>query len=157
MKQINNSVSIFVVITLAGIITLTGCSTPTEDVRLTLCKKLVTAFIELPLAIEWRESEEKYARFEDLVTTVNIDVQYQVDEPASMQASCYYEYDETIEEDVSTHVDPLSTYNTVPYKMILDGELIEQPTFEKVVHLIVLDQGRQALEFLQKRMKKTTQ
>jgi len=157
MKQIKNSAFKCAGIALTGAIALTGCSVPTEDVRLALCKKLVTTFIELPLAMEWRESEEKFARFEDLVTTVNIDIQYQIDEPASLQASCYYEYDEAIEEDVSTHVDPLSTYKTVPYKMILDGEVIEQPVFEKVVHLIMLDQGLQALQFLHKRKGKTTQ
>ena len=157
MKQTTNRTSLCVAIATAGMVLLSGCSGPTEDVRHALCKKLATTFIELPQTLEWRENEETYARFEDLVATVNFDAQFKFAEPASMQASCYYEYDETVEEDVSTHVDPLSAYKTVPYKMILNGESIEQPVFEKVVHHIMLDQGRQALEFLRKRMKKGAQ
>jgi len=157
MKQTKSSTSLYVAMAVAGLALLSGCSAPTEDVRHALCKKLALTFLELPQTLEWRENEEKYARFEDLVATVNFDVQFQFDEPAAMQASCYYEYDEAIEEDVSTHVDPLSTYKTVPYKMILDGKLIEQPVFEKVVHLIMLDQARQALQFLHKRKNKGTQ
>jgi len=157
MKQINNIASLYIVTAVTGMVLLSGCSAPIEDVRHALCKKLTLAFLELPQTIEWKENEEKYARFEDLVATVNFDAQFQFNEPAAMQASCYYEYDNAIEEDVSTHVDPLSTYKTVPYKMILDGEIIEQPAFEKVVHLIMLDQGREALKFLHKRKNKGTQ
>ena len=158
MKLLNFSKSISAIIALAGVTTLAGCSGPTEDVRLTLCKKLATTFAESPQAVEWGESKEKFARFEDLITTVNFDYLNYSDESVSMQASCYYEYDENlIDEDVSHDVDPLSTYKTVPYKMILDGEVIEQPTFEKVVHLILLDQVMEAVEFLKKEMKRATQ
>jgi len=157
MKQTKNSISLCVAMAVAVMALLSGCSAPTEDVRHALCKKLAITFLELPQALEWRENEEKYARFEDLIATVNFNAQFQFNEPAAMQASCYYEYDEAIEEDVSTHVDPLSTYKTVPYKMILDGKLIEQPVFEKVLHFITLDQARQALVFLHKRKNKGTQ
>ena len=155
MKLSKNITSRCAGVAIAAVIFLSGCSSSSEDVRLTLCKKLVTTFIELPLDLKWKESEEKYTQFEDLVVTVNLDVQFKINNPISMQASCHYEYDETIEEDVSTQVDPLSVYKTAPHKMILDGELIEQPVFEKVVHFLVLDQARQALQFLHKRMKKS--
>jgi len=154
MKRINMRVYLYVV---TAMILLSGCSAPTEDVRHALCKKLAVAFLELPQTLEWKENTEKYARFEDLVTTVNFDAQFEFNDPVAMQASCYYEYDEAIEEDVSTHVAPLSAYKTVPYKMILDGKTIEQSVFEKVVHLIMLDQGREALKFLHNRKTESTQ
>ncbi len=157
MKRSKNTTSIYAGVVIAAAIFLSGCSSSSKDVRLALCKKLVTTFIELPLDLEWKASEEHYARFEDLVITVNLDVQFKIDKAASMQASCYYDYNEAIEGDASTPVDLHSAYKTAPYKMILDGEQIEQPVFEKVVHFLVLNQTRQALEYLHKRTGKERQ
>lgn len=142
---------------LVGSIVLSGCSSPTEDVRITLCKNLVITLTEPSQAVEWKETENKFARFEDLIVSVNGEVLTQDDEPAGMQATCSYEYDEAIEEDGMTHTDPLSTYKTVPYKMLLNGESIPKPVLEKAVQVAFLNQGKEAVGKVQKNVKEAVQ
>jgi len=149
--------TLFLTIILAGSIMLPGCSSPTEDVRLTLCKSLVITLIEPPQAVEWKESEDKYVRFEDLVMSLNLEVLTQDDELTTMQATCFYEYDEAIEEDAITHTDPLSTYKTVPYKMMLNGESVPKNILHKAVQTAMLNQGKEAVGQIQKSIKEVTQ
>jgi hypothetical protein len=142
--------ALFLIPALAGAITLPGCSSPTEDVRITLCKNLVLTLSEPHQAVEWKEIDNKFARFEDLIVSVNGEVLTQDDEPTPIQATCFYEYDEAIEEDGMTHVDPLSTYKTVPYKMLLNGESIPKPVLDQAVQVAILNQGKEAVGKIKK-------
>ena len=157
MKRIGKLSTTFITTFLMGIIVLPGCSSPLEDVRLTLCKSLVTTLLESPETIVWKESENKMARFENLEMKLQFEAQQQDGSIAPMRATCFYEYDEAVEEDIFTHTDPLAAYKTLPYEMTLSGEPVPKPVLSKNINVAMLKQGKDFADRVQKEVKDTAQ
>jgi hypothetical protein len=49
-----------------------------------------------------------------------------------MTSECYFAYN-TVEENVMTHVDELSAYATLPYRMTIDGEDVPKQLLQRAV------------------------
>lgn len=157
MKRIGKLNTTFITTFLTGVIVLPGCSSPPEDVRLTLCKSLVTTLTESPETVIWKENENKMARFENLEMKLQFEAQQQDGSIAPMHATCFYEYDEAIEEDIFTHTDPLSAYKTLPYEMTLNGQPVPKPVLSKNINTAMLKQGKEFADRVQKEIKDTAQ
>ena len=53
-------------------------------------------------------------------------------EGRSMKSECYFAYD-TVEETVITHVDELSAYATLPYRMTIDSKEVPKQILQRAV------------------------
>ncbi|MDX1344486.1 MAG: hypothetical protein R3179_01220 [Sedimenticolaceae bacterium] len=107
---------------------LSGCSGKTEDVRIVLCKEVTDRLLADMRPIEWTAISQRINRPAFAV----IRLEFTAGKQKAMQSECYFAYD-TVEENVVTHVDELSAYATLPYRMTIDGQEVPQQIRQKAV------------------------
>ncbi len=95
---------------ISSIALLGGCSGSGEDVRVSLCKAIVSDLEGNGTPLEWQSVETHHGRFSDL----EVRLSYVASDPAPVAASCTYEKEHIPEENVMHQADPLSTYRTRP-------------------------------------------
>ena len=123
---------------LIGSLLVTACSAPTEDVRVTTCKRLAVHLSQVADDVAWQEHREQLRGYEYAAISV-------ASSEAGIKAVCRYEYDAE-EETAETHVDPLSAYATVPYEMALNGRAVTAPDLYQAMNVLRLDAGKRLLE-----------
>ena len=120
------------------IVTLSGCSGPSEDVRVSLCKNLSQALQPAGHKIEWTGGENKFRRPEYAITGLRYEVIDAGGRRASMRSACHYEH-ESLDDSVRDLANPLSAYATLPYKMTVNGEALSEA---KLLALVNAEQRR---------------
>jgi hypothetical protein len=116
-----------------------GCSdNPREDVRLTLCKDMVT--VELGSVPSWQGSEVRIRGYQGATVTVRL-----ATAAGDQQASCDYRYD-AVDDTALTLANPIEAYSTSPSKMILNGRTIVNPELAQLVKRAMQKQGRELIE-----------
>ena len=120
------------------------CSGPQEDVRISYCKELIEARVGSAQSIEWKGSESEIRRPEYAKISLKFDAA-----ASPMQAACYYKYD-TADESAITHSNPLSAYATVPYRMTVNGQEVEQRILYEAIQEAARKQGRELVEGVKK-------
>jgi hypothetical protein len=115
-----------------------GCSNSREDVRLTLCKDMVT--VEVGKEPAWKESEVQTRGYEGAVVTVRF---------ASLdgdgRADCHYQYD-AVDDTAEMLANPLAAYATSPSKMILNGRTLTGSSLARTVGRAMQKQGREFID-----------
>ncbi len=106
---------------------LTGCG-KTEDVRIVLCKEVTDRLLADMRPIEWTAISQRINRPAFAV----IQLEFTAGKQKAMRSECYFAYD-TVEENVITHVDELSAYATLPYRMTIDGQEVPKQILQKAV------------------------
>lgn len=119
---------------------IAGCSNSGEDVRVTLCKDLVTELLDPPHAMNWTETRNDIRRADSLTVHLRFET---ADQDGT--ASCGYRYT-AVDDTAATLADPLSAYSTSPERMTLNGQSIHNPRLAKAIGQAMLKQGREVLE-----------
>ncbi len=114
-----------------SVLLLAGCSGKTDDVRLVLCKEVTDRLLADMRPIEWTANSERINRPAFAVIELEFSTGGQ-QEGSSMTSECYFAY-EAVEENVMTHVDELSAYSTLPYRMTIDGNEVPKQILQKAV------------------------
>jgi hypothetical protein len=82
--------------------------------------------------IEWQGDSHRIVRPEYAVIHLDFFVNKADWEGKTVTSECYFEYD-TIEENVITHVDELSAYSTLPYKVTIQGKEVPKLIMQQAV------------------------
>jgi hypothetical protein len=116
-----------------------GCSdNPREDVRLTLCKDMVT--VELGSVPSWKGSEVRIGGYQGATVTVRL-----ATADGDQQASCDYKYD-AVDDTALTLANPIEAYSTSPSRMILNGRTIVDPELAQLIKRAMQKQGHEFIE-----------
>jgi hypothetical protein len=116
-----------------------GCSdNPREDVRLTLCKDMVT--LELGSVPSWQGSEVRTRGRQGATVTVHFAAA-----DGAGQARCDYRYD-AVDDTALTLANPIEAYSTSPSQLILNGRTITNPELAQLVKRAMQKQGREFIE-----------
>jgi hypothetical protein len=128
---------LFMASILSVISILHGCAGSGEDVRIIFCKNLTTTLLGPPEGLTWQESTVEIHRPEYAVTRVN----FTHPEKGEGQAACYYDYI-IIDETALSLANPISAYDTVPYKMTLQGEPVSKEDLAAAIRVEMERFGR---------------
>lgn len=131
-----------------GVLIGAGCSGPTEDVRVTLCKNLTTALLADAGSVEWKGNENTFVRPEYAVTALTFEAADAGGSRSDMQSACHYAY-EALEDTAITLADPLSAHATLPFKMTFDGSQLSDAELLQLVNAEQKRLGRRAVTTLQ--------
>lgn len=115
-----------------------GCSNPREDVRLTLCKDMVT--VELGAEPTWQGSEVQIRGYEGAVVKVRF-----ASSDGDGRADCHYKHN-AVEDTADMLANPIAAYATSPSKMILNGRAIDGSRLARTVGRAMQKQGREFIE-----------
>jgi len=118
-----------------------GCSGPTEDVRVTLCKDMARLLVESGQPVQWQGVERQMTRFEDQVITLRFKATGADGGATEHRATCHYAYDSDAEE-YNTSSDPATYYATNPHRMTLDDRVITGRPLTEAIHQAMAEQGR---------------
>ena len=138
-KALATALSLFV----AGL-SLSGCSNPREDVRITLCKDMVQTQLAGSQPITWTAVSTETRGYEHAAVRLRFSIGGKGGE-----AACYYNY-VAVEETGITVSDPLAAYATSPSKMVLNGQTLSQSALAKGVKEAMLKQGRELVDEVKK-------
>jgi hypothetical protein len=119
-----------------SLLVLAGCANPREDVRVTLCKDMISTQLGAGDSLEWRAVETKTRGREYAMVRVRFS-----GPRGDGEASCYYDYD-AVDDTALTLSDPLSAYSTSPSKMTLNGQTLSRPALARAVKEAMLKQGQ---------------
>lgn len=122
------------------IVLVTGCSGPTEDVRVTFCKGVSSSLISDLQSIEWTGGENTFKRPEYAVTSLTFEATTGNGKRTG-RAACYYEY-EALDDTALTLADPLSAHATLPFAVSLDGRMLSDA---ELVAATTAEQKRQGM------------
>jgi hypothetical protein len=125
---------------LAVVIALAGCSSSSEDVRITFCKNLTNALTNAAEDVEWQEPSVRIKRPEYAAVTVKPDANGD-----STSATCYFQYD-LVDQTAMDHANPILAYATLPFKMTLNGQELSSTFLTKITSHEQIRQGRVALD-----------
>ena len=121
---------------LAAALVLSGCSGSGEDVRVTLCKDMVTVKLAVADAVNSTQATAE-TRGKEYAA-----VKLSWSGPGGQgTASCYYNYD-AVDDTALALADPLSPFSTSPSKMLLNGSALSRPDLAETVKQAMLKQGR---------------
>lgn len=123
---------------------LSGCSSPREDVRITLCKDMVLTQLAASQPIAWTAVSTQTRGYEHAEVRLRFTAAGKDGE-----AACYYDYD-AVEETAITVSDPLAAYAASPSKMVLNGQTLPQSALAQAVKDAMLKQGRELIDAVKK-------
>lgn len=128
-----------------------GCSQPSEDVRLTLCRGLVQELLPAAEAVTWSGHEAVTKGYEGMEMRLRFE---RADGAGS--AGCFYDYDEAAGDYSDAHAlaEPTAVYHTYPSAMRLDGEVVEKQRLAVLVNQVMVKQGMEAVEWVVEEVKK---
>lgn len=128
---------------------IAGCSNPREDVRVTLCKDIVSIQAGSSATVLGTDTQTK--GHQHAAVRVRFSAQGR-----ESQAICYYDYDAV--EDTALHLsDPLSAYATSPFEVVIDGQKLSRPALAEAVKQAMLKQGREFVDRAKKGIESTLQ
>lgn len=133
---------------------IAGCS-PTEDVRVTLCKRLADDLLAHPAEIEWLAVENQFHEPEYAVARLRFTIRDGEQAAVSRRAACYFDYD-TVEQNAMTHSQPFSAYATQPYRMTLDDDSVNRTRLSKAIHRVLRRQGEKMIERVENGIERAT-
>lgn len=139
MRITSPSRTVRLLLLLPAAMVLSACTGSDEDVRITFCKQLAIAQLDLPEDVVWGESSQQIKRPEYAIVTVRPE--------RGGRTSCWFEYD-AAEETAETHVDPLSAYATLPYQVSVNGKVLGPRETLDAVNAEQRRLGRAAVEQL---------
>lgn len=129
------SLTALALLTAAG---LTGCPNPREDVRLSLCKDMVTG--QLGAEPTWQGSEAQIRGYEDAVVSLRF-----TSSAGAGRAECAYKHAKG-EDMAITLANPIEAYATSPSRMTLNGRTLTGPELARAVQQALGKQGREFLD-----------
>ena len=113
-----------------------GCSGSGEDVRVTLCKDMVSTRLG---PVTWQDVRAEAKGREHAAVTLRFAAA-----GGDGSAVCYYKYD-AVEDTALTLADPLSAFSTSPNRMILNGKTLSRSELAQAIKQAMLKQGRELL------------
>lgn len=120
-----------------------GCSSePREDVRVTLCKDIVSVQVGPSAAVN--ETETKTKGYEHAAVKVRYSTQGR-----DAWAICYYEY-KAVDDTADMLADPLSAYATSPFEVTLDGQKLSRADLAEAIKKAMLKQGKEFIDYAKK-------
>ena len=122
---------------LVGVVNLQGCAVSEEDVRVTFCKNLTVTLLDASAGLTWQEGQNEIHRPEYAVTKVN----FSHPGLGDGQAACFYNYI-IIDETALSLANPLSAYDTVPYKMTLQGKPVSKEDMAAAIKVEMVRLGK---------------
>jgi hypothetical protein len=123
---------------ISAALVVASCSNPQEDVRVTLCKDIVSTQGGPSVALVGTDTQTK--GHEHAAVRVRFSTQGR-----EALAVCYYDYDAV--DDTALHLsDPLSAYATSPYEVVIDGKKLSRPGLAEAVKQAMLKQGREFVD-----------
>ena len=136
-------------ILMSGLILTGGCSGPTEDVRVTLCKNLTQSLQLSSESIEWKGNENTFKRPEYAIISLSFDVVDRDGGRVSRQSACHYAYEE-LEDTALTLANPMDAHATLPFAMTVDGRALGDAELLRLVNEEQKRQGRRVISTLEK-------
>lgn len=134
----------------AGMLLLvTGCSGPSEDVRVSLCKNLTQSLQASPQSIEWKGNEYTFNRPAYAITTLTFDVVSGDGKRTTMTSACHFAY-EALDDTAITLANPIEAYGTLPFAMVVEGRALSDGELLRLVNAEQKRQGRQVISTLEK-------
>ena len=130
---------------------LVACSGSREDVRVTLCKDLVSEINSQAGTPSWDKEEVAYKGYEDMEVAISFS-----QSGSQSNISCFYPYD-TADENVMTHANPASAYDTYPSAVKFNGELLDSKDLASKINRVLIKQGKRAIAKGQEAIKTTLQ
>ena len=134
---------------MSGLILTGGCSGPTEDVRVTLCKNLTQSLQLSSESIEWKGNQNTFKRPEYAVTSLTFDVVDRDGGRVSRESACHYAYEE-LEDTALNLANPMDAHATLPYAMTVDGRALGDAELLRLVNEEQKRQGRRVVSTLEK-------
>lgn len=132
----------FAIVPTLGIVTAalvaTGCSDPREDVRVTLCKDIVSLQVGPTASVT--STETKTRGYEH----ASVRVRYS-DQDRDAQAVCYYDY-KAVDDTADMLADPLSAYATSPVEVSIAGQTLSRPALAEAIKQAMSKQGSELLD-----------
>ena len=125
-----------------------GCSGPTEDVRVTLCKNLTQSMQLSSESIEWKGNENTFKRPEYAITGLSFELVGRDGSRTSMQSACHYAYEE-LEDTALSLANPMDAYATLPFAMTIDGRALGDAELLRLVNEEQKRQGRKVVSTLE--------
>lgn len=119
----------------AALVTV-GCSGSGEDVRVTLCKDMVSTRLG---PVTWQDTRAEPKGREHAAVTLRFSTG-----GGDGSAVCYYKYN-AVDDTALTLADPLSAFSTSPYQMILNGKTLSRSELAQAIKQAMLKQGRELL------------
>lgn len=119
---------------------LVACSGSTEDVRVTLCKDLVSEITAETVEASWDQEQMKFNGYEDMEVAISF-----TQSGTSGKISCFYPYD-AVEENAMTQSDPASAHATYPSLVKFNNKAINSSELAKMINRVLLKQGKQAVK-----------
>lgn len=127
-----------------GILALSGCSSPREDVRVTLCKDLVLVLTDGQQPVTWTQTHANARGVQGLTVDLTFATAGSAD-PRATSARCHYRYDAR-DDTALTLADPMSAYSTSPYRMTLGDREIRNPELAQAIAAAMRKQGREFVD-----------
>lgn len=133
---------------LASALLAGGCSQPTEDVRLTLCRDVAAELISSAEGsaegVVWGEHEAVINGYRGM----EVRIRFEPADQSTAEARCFYDYDEAAADysDAHTLANPTSVYHTYPVRMTLRGEPVAAPLLAAKVNAAMVRQGLRGVE-----------
>lgn len=149
MKKIAIPGALAAAMLMSGLMLTGGCSGPTEDVRVTLCKNLTQSMHLSSESIEWKGNQNTFKRPEYAVTSLTFDVVGADGARASKQSACRYAYEE-LEDTALNLANPMDAYATLPFAMTVDGRALGDAELLRLVNEEQKRQGRRVVSTLEK-------
>lgn len=122
----------------AFVLATTGCSNPQEDVRVTLCKDIVSGQVGSSALVTRTETKTKGYEYASVRVIFS-------DQGRDGQAICYYDY-KALDDTADMLADPLSAYATSPFEVRMDGKKLSKPALAEAIKQAMLGQGRELLD-----------
>lgn len=114
-----------------------GCSDPREDVRVTLCKDIVSVRVGPSIVVDGTETKTKGYEH------ATVRVRYS-DQGREAQAVCYYDY-KAVDDTADMLADPLSAYATSPSEVSIDGHKLTRTALAEAIKQAMLKQGTELI------------
>jgi len=115
-----------------------GCSNSREDVRVTLCKDIVS--VQIGSSVEMTGTSTQAKGQQQAAVRVNFSAQGRAG-----QAVCYYDHD-AVEDTALNLSEPLSAFSTSPSAVVIDGRKLSRRDLAEAVKQAMLKQGGELLE-----------
>ncbi|MEY6431519.1 hypothetical protein ABC977_03750 [Thioalkalicoccus limnaeus] len=143
MRERRRQIATIITALFGGILALGGCSSPREDVRVTLCKDLVLTLTAAEQPVTWTQVRADPRGVQGL--TVDLAFQTGGAGTRATSARCQYRYN-VVDDTALTLADPMSAYSTSPYRMTLGDREIQNPELAQAIAAAMRKQGREFID-----------
>jgi len=138
MDNLERFVSIPTFCLVLAALLVAACSGPREDVRVTLCKDIVSTQLGSSATLSGADSQVRGRQY------AAVRVRYST-QGREAQAVCYYGYD-AVDDTALQLSDPLSGFATSPYEVVIDGQKLSKSGLAEAIKQAMLKQGREFVD-----------